>query len=135
MWKKTRLLLLLLPLCLFSPGYATVTAAEYTVTEEQLASLEQVFSELRSEQETQQTLLTGQKAQIETLKNQLKTSDAEMKKSAKALKEADQRLKEANQSLAKYADSAKRTKQRLERQRDLWAILATITVGAAVARR
>ena len=51
------------------------------------------------------------------------------------MKEADQRLKEANQSLAKYASSAKKTKQRLERQRDLWAILAVITVGAAVARR
>ena len=114
---------------------AGALGADYTVTEEQLTSLEQVFSELRSEQETQQKLLTEQKAQIETLKDQLKTSDEEMKKSGKALKEADQRLKEANQSLEKYADNAKRTKQRLERQRDLWAIFAAITVGAAVARR
>ena len=126
--------------CIFSLLFAlslpvSILAANYTVTEEQLTSLEQVFSELKTEQETQQKLLTGQKAQIETLKAQLKTSDEEMKKSAKALKEADQRLKEANQSLAKYADNAKRTKQRLERQRDLWAILAAITVGAAVARR
>ena len=126
--------------CIFSllfalslPAYAS--AADYTVTEEQLTSLEQVFSELKTEQETQQKLLTGQKAQIETLKDQLRTSDEEMKKSGKALKKADQRLKEANQSLAKYAGSAKKTKQRLERQRDLWAILAAITVGAAVARR
>lgn len=115
------------------PAYAS--AADYTVTEEQLTSLEQVFSELKTEQETQQKLLTGQKAQIEMLKNQLKTSDAEMKKSAKALKEAETQLAEANQSLAKYADSAKKTERRLERQRDLWAILAAITVGAAVARR
>lgn len=114
---------------------AGALGADYTVTEEQLTSLEQVFQELKTEQETQQKLLTGQKAQIEMLKNQLKTSDAEMKKSAKALKEAETQLAEANQSLAKYADNAKRTKQRLERQRDLWAILAAITVGAAVARR
>ena len=113
----------------------SISAADYTVTEDQLTSLEQVFSELRTQQQTQEKLLTTQRNQIEELKNQLKTSDAEMKKSAKALKEADQRLKEANQSLEKYADNAKRTKQRLERQRDLWAIFAAITVGAAVAWR
>ena len=128
-----RCCMLSLLFCLSLP--ASISAAEYMITEEQLTSLEQVFSELRSEQETQQKLLTGQKAQIETLKNQLKTSDEEMKKSAKALNEAETQLAEANQSLAKYADNAKRTKQRLERQRDLWAILAAITVGAAVARR
>ena len=134
MWTLKRFLSVPLLLCALSlPAYAS--AADYTVTEEPLQGLEHVFSELKSEQGTQQKLLTDQKAQIETLKNQLKTSDEEMKKSAKALKEADQRLKEANQSLAKSADNAKRTKQRLERQRDLWAILAAITVGAAVARR
>lgn len=135
MWKKTRLLLLLLPLCLFSPGYATVTAAEYTVTEEQLTALEQVFSELKTQQEKQKSLLTEQKTQIETLSNQLKESQTQIENSKRLLIETRTQLEEANKSLKQSALSAKETKERLERQRDTWAIFAAITVGMAIARR
>ena len=109
--------------------------ADYTVTEEQLASLETVFSELKAEQETQQTLLIEQQERIDRLSKQLKTSDVELQNSKNQLTKAQEQLREANASLKQYADNARRTENRLKRQRDTWAIFAAITVGMAIARR
>ncbi len=128
-----RRLLLFLSLLLFLPF--TAEAASYTVTEEQLTSLETVFSELRNQQMEQKKLLTTQKAQIETLKEQLTSSQKQIENSKRLLNETKTQLAEANKYLQKSAANAKRTKERLERQRDTWAIFAAITVGMAIARR
>ena len=128
-----RLLLLLLLLVCSAP--VTISASEtYIVTETQLMELETVFTELRSQQKQQERLLTEQCGQIKTLETQLAASQTQIESSKRAVSDLETRLAEANQYLGKSADSAKRTKQRLERQRNTWAILAAVTVGAAIAR-
>lgn len=124
-------------LCLLfalSPLAAT-SAAEYTVTEEQLTGLETVFSELRTQQQAQEKLLTTQRTQIEELKKQQKGSQTQIENSRKLLTETETRLAEANKYLTQYESSVKKTEKRLERQRDTWAVFAAITVGMMIARR
>ena len=108
--------------------------ATYTVTDQQLTQLETVFSQLREQQRRQEEILNQQKNQIEMLGNQLAESQTAMENSKKQLQVSENSLAEANQSLQKSAEEAKRTQKRLERQRDIWATIAAITVGAAIAR-
>ena len=125
-------LLLSLLLLFFGSGCAE---AAYTVTDQQLTQLETVFSQLKEQQRRQEEILNRQKNQIEMLGNQLAESQTAMENSKKQLQVSENSLAEANQSLQKSAEEAKRTQKRLERQRDIWATIAAITVGAAIARR
>lgn len=125
-------------LLLFSSlGAATTWAAEptYTMTETELTELETIFSRLKTQQEEQKNLLTTQQSQIETLKIQLKTSETQINNSKTQLKTVQEKLNAANKSLAEYASEVKRERQRLERQRDTWAVAAAIALGYAIARR
>lgn len=124
-------LLLSLLLLFFGSGCAE---AAYTVTDQQLTQLETVFSQLKEQQLRQEEILNQQKNQIEMLRNQLAESQTAMENSRKQLQVSENSLAEANQSLQKSAEEAKRTQKRLERQRDIWATIAAITVGAAIAR-
>lgn len=130
--KKVQLSLLLsLLLLFFGSGCAE---AAYTVTEDQLTQLEIVFSQLDSKQQKQQEILDQQKNQLMKLQEQLMKSKEEISSSKKSVETLQTSLAVANESLQKSAEEAKRTQKRLERQRDIWATIAAITVGAAIAR-
>lgn len=114
-------------------GSVSVEAA-YTVTDQQLTQLETVFSQLKNKQQKQQEILNQQAQQLTMLKNQLTESQTAIENSQKQLTASENSLKKANESLKKSAEEAKRTQKRLERQRNTWAAIAAITVGAAIAR-
>ena len=106
-------------LSLFSvPGTGWAADPMYTVTEQELTQLEGIFNQLKTRQQEQAQ-------QIETLKTQLTQSEQEIKRSQDS-------LNKANQSLQQSAEETKRTHDRLERQRDTWAVVAAIVLGVAV---
>lgn len=149
MWIGQRLrstaLMLSLALLLLGPGTAS---ADYQVTESQLTELEQVFQELRSKQEEQANLLSEQagqltelqralnesRAQRGTLEFQLKKARESMNSSQTEMRNFQESLTEANESLQKSAKEAKATRKRIERQRNLWAVLAGVAVIYAAAK-
>lgn len=87
----------------------------YTVTAAQLTQLESIFQQLRTAQ-------TEQAKQIETLRIQLTASENQIRQSQTS-------LQKANQSLQASAEEAKRTHDRLERQRDTWAAAAVLILA------
>ena len=122
--KKVQLSLLLsLLLLFFGSGCAE---AAYTVTDQQLTQLEEVFYQLKNKQSQQETLLNQQESQIGMLKKQLNESQTAIENSQESMKKLRESLNEANQSLQKSAEEAKRTQKRLERQRNTWAFAAII---------
>lgn len=111
----------------------TCSAAEtYQVTEAQLTTLEQTFSQLKQKQIEQEALLTLQKNQIETLKKQLMESQTAMNSSQESLTALNSSLTAANESLAKYAEEQKRAQDRLKQQRSIWAAVAAMAIGYAL---
>lgn len=130
---KRRASVFLLLLSLLASG-TVAEAATYQVTEEQLTRLEAVFSELKTESETQRALLKEQQAQTTGLKKELETSKAETQLSWDQLKEAQAQLDEAKASLRKSEAKNKATERRLKRQRTIWAIVAGVAFGWGVSR-
>lgn len=114
-------------------GSVSVGAA-YTVTEDQLMQLETVFSQLDSKQQKQQEILDQQKNQLMKLQEQLMKSKEEISSSKKSVETLQTSLTRANESLQKSEEENKRAQKRLERQRNIWAVIAAVTVGAAIAR-
>lgn len=116
-WKKVLYAVLLA--FLFS---APVTGADaeptYQITEAELTQLETVFQQLKTVQQKQEK-------QIDALKIQLTESEA-------AIKQSETSLTRANESLKVSADEAKRTQQRIERQRDTWAAAAIAAALTAI---
>ena len=115
---KRVLYILLLACCFSVPVTGWAAEPSYTVTETQLTQLETIFRQLKTQQQEQVQ-------QIETLKTQLTASET-------AIKQSQTSLSKANQSLQVSAAEAKRTRDRLERQRNTWAVFAIIAVGAAI---
>ena len=124
-------LLLSLLLLFFGSGCAE---AAYTVTDQQLTQLEEVFYQLKNKQSQQETLLNQQESQIGMLKKQLNESQTAIENSQESMKKLRESLNEANQSLQQSEEENKRAQKRLERQRNIWAVIAAVTVGAAIAR-
>lgn len=104
-------------LCFSAPvtGWA---ADMYQITGTELTQLENIFSQLKTEQQEQEK-------QIEMLKSQLTKSET-------AIKQSESSLQKANKSLQESVDEAKREHDRLKRQRDTWAILAGLALGIAI---
>lgn len=126
-----RVLYIVLLACLFSVP-ATGAEAAYQMAAQEMTQLEDIFSQLSSRQTEQQGLLTKQKEQLTTLSTQLKTSKKEIKSSQQAVETLQTSLDAANQSLQASAAEAKRTQQRIERQRDTWAVVAAIILGISI---
>lgn len=134
MWMHIRGILYMLCLaCCFSLP-VTISAAEptYQVTEQELTELSTIFAKLDSRQKQQEALLTQQAEQLTTLREQLETSKKQISSSQKEMQKLQTSLVAANQSLQVSAAEAKRTRDRLERQRNTWAVFAIIAVGAAI---
>lgn len=114
-------------LCFSAPGISSA-ADWYIMTSQELETLEDIFSQLSSKQTEQRALLNQQAEQLETLSTQLKTSKKEIESSQKATATLQTSLTAANESLQKSAAEMKTEKDRLERQRDTWAIVAGLFV-------
>lgn len=114
-------------LCFSAPGISSA-ADQYTMTAQELETLEDIFSQLSRRQAEQKRLLTEQAGQLTTLNEQLETSRTEIEKSKKATATLQTSLTAANESLQKSAAEMKTEKDRLERQRDTWAIVAGLFV-------
>lgn len=122
---------LLLALLFSAPGTGWA-ANQYTMTSQELATLENIFSQLSNRQSEQQRLLTEQTAQIETLQQQLETSRKEIETSKRSTEALQSSLQRANASLQKSAKEQKKEHDRLTRQRNTWAAAAVILIISAV---
>ncbi len=120
-------------LLLFSAP-VTISAAEptYQMTDQELTELSMIFEQLESRQKQQEALLTQQVEQLTTLQGQLETSKKQISSSQTEMQKLQTSLRRANQSLQESSDEAKRAHDRLERQRNMWAVVAAIVLGVAV---
>ena len=115
-------------LLLFSSPVIGLAAGTYQMTATEMTQLEDIFSQLSSRQEEQQKLLNEQTERIETLRKQLETSQREIETSKQSTEALQTSLKQANESLKTSAAEAKRTHDRLERQRDTWGAVAVMAL-------
>lgn len=98
----------------------------YTVTEQELTELSTIFAQLDSRQKQQEALLTQQAEQLTTLRAQLETSKKQISSSQTEMQKLQTSLDAANQSLQESAAEAKRTHDRLKRQRIIWGCVGLI---------
>lgn len=98
----------------------------YTVTEQELTELSTIFAQLDSRQKQQEALLTQQAEQLTTLRAQLETSKKQISSSQTEMQKLQTSLDAANQSLQTSAAEAKRTHDRLKRQRIIWGCVGLI---------
>lgn len=114
--------------------FSASAATTYQVTDSELTELSEIFSQLSSKQKEQQKLLTEQTKRIETLQIQLATSQKEIEISKQSTEALQTSLTAANQSLQESAAEAKREHERLQRQRDTWALLSALAIGVALTK-
>lgn len=114
--------------------FSASAATTYQVTDSELTELSEIFSQLSSKQTEQQKLLTEQTKRIEMLQIQLATSQKEIEISKQSTEALQTSLTAANQSLQESAAEAKREHERLERQRDTWALLSVLAIGVALTK-
>lgn len=133
-WKRTVSVLLWLAL-LSSP---VSSQASYTITAEELATLEQSLTRLSEINQTSQVELTELKSELTISVDELteaRKQSEEQRRALSALKEASMKqealLQTANESLQASAQEAKRTERRLKRQRTIWMFAAGIFAAAA----
>ena len=126
---------LLLVCSLWLAAGSTSQAEEmYQISASELTTLEQDLNQLAKNNETKQQLLTEQKTQLTEASQQLETVKKELTAS-KSLNEATRKsLESANQSLIELEKEARHKIQVKARQRNIWAAVAIIAVGAAISR-
>ncbi len=160
--KKLLLITGLMLVCLSLPSlqlqsatlYTTVPESEQTIvmSKPQYERLKQIIRELQTElnqQEQKLTLLQQNSAEAssELIKAQKELNEQknELEKTRELLKSAKMDLNEAENSLAKQKTSLMQLTAQitslehkqtvLRRQRDVWATVAAISVGAVISRR
>lgn len=106
----------------------------YTVTEQELTELSTIFVKLDSKQKQQKELLDQQAEQLTTLQEQLEISKKQINSSQMEMQKLQTSLDTANQSLKESAAEAKRKNDRLERQRDTWAVIAAAFICVSIAK-
>lgn len=136
-------------LCLPSVGFCSGGAgATYTITAEELTTLEQHLTMLQNNNETLKSILSASGEELTEALNALTTSQAELAKLKAELnlckaeaESARQSLQTANSELQKALESVneserehRRRETQLERQRVLWQIIAVIVGGVAIAK-
>ena len=134
------LLLLALP-CYAAPPLDTNTAPVkmYTLSEQELATLEWNSSELAKINETLRKTCNGQEVQLTTLREQL-TQAQELSMKLKnqidslTAQSAEQQslIEKTNELLKKSAQEEKRTRLRIKRQRNTWEAAAALLACVAI---
>lgn len=134
-------LLCVLP-CYAAPSLGTSTAPVkmYTLSEQELETLERNSSELQKINEQLQATCNGQEVQLTTLQKQLTQAQElslKLKNQIDRLTaqsvEQQSLIEKTNESLQKFAQEEKRTRLRIKRQRNAWeaaaALLACVAIG------
>lgn len=134
------LLLLALP-CYAAPPLDTSTAPEkmYTLSEQELETLEQNSNELAKINKELRRTCNGQEVQLTTLQKQL-TQAQELSLRLKSqidsltAQSAEQQnlIAKTNELLKKSAQEEKRTRLRLKRQRNTWEAAAALLACVAI---
>ena len=128
-------LLLLLAFLLLDISFASAQERMYEISEEELTLLEENLSELV-------TVNEGQREQLTSLQEKLTASETRLEASemtsrmlgvkldwlSKELTEQTSSLENANRLLREYEEEERRTKRRIERQRNIAYVLAAIAV-------
>lgn len=125
--------------CYAAPPLDTSTAPEkmYTLSEQELTTLEKNSSELARINEELRKTCNGQEVQLTTLQKQLTQAQElslRLKNQIDSLtaQSAEQQslIKKTNESLQKFAQEEKRTRLRLKRQRNTWeAVAGAMLIG------
>ena len=128
-------LLLLLVFLLLDISFASAQERMYEISEEELTLLEENLNELSNVND-------GQREKLWNLQEMLKTSEMRLEASernsrmlsvkldwlSKELTEQTSSLENANRLLQEYEQEERRTKRRIERQRNIAYVLAAIAV-------
>ena len=127
--------------CYAAPSPDTNTAPEkmYTLSEQELATLEKNSNELAKINETLRRTCNSQEVQLTTLQKQL-TQAQELSLKLKSqidsltAQSAEQQnlIKKTNESLQKFAQEEKRTRLRIKRQRNTWEAAAAVLAFVAI---
>jgi len=111
--------------CLAANGQKTytITEQELVTLENNLARLSAINQQLQKESKTQNTQAQELQKQVKLLQSQLNILRQESMKQ-------EQLLIAANRSLEEFATEAKRTRLRIKRQRNFWeAMAACLVIG------
>ena len=128
-------LLLLLAFLLLDISFASAQERMYEISEEELTLLEENLSELSNVND-------GQREKLWNLQEMLKASETRLEASernsrmlsvkldwlSKELTEQTSSLENANRLLQEYEEEERRTKRRIERQRNIAYVLAAVAV-------
>ena len=125
----------LLVVCLsFIPALCSAEQL-YQITETELEQLDRNFSELRNINDRQRTESATLRKQLEVSQTQLTEAGKQsqmLKEQLGALKLTlegqEQSLQNANRLLQEYEEEERRTKRRIERQRNIAYVLAAVAV-------
>lgn len=122
-----------------SPDTNTAPGKMYTLTEQELAILEQNSNELAKINEQLRQTCNGQEVQLTTLREQLTQAQElslKLKNQIDSLtaQSAEQRslIEKTNESLQKFAQEEKRTRLRIKRQRNGWEAAAALLACVAI---
>lgn len=122
-----------------SPDTSTVPGKMYTLSEQELATLEQNSNELAKINEQLRRTCNGQEVQLTTLQKQL-TQAQELSMKLKSqidrltAQSAEQRslIEKTNKLLQESAKEEKRTRLRIKRQRNGWEAAAALLACVAI---
>ena len=136
-------MLLVLPLLFLLPSFCSASAM-YSISEEQLTTLENHLNCLEANNEKLERLLKESGEDLSLALKALSVSKADLQVLQKELEkaredsiQAKQSLKIANDELQNAVASVRKSeavRQRTERQRNFWEVIAMIAAGFAVAR-
>ena len=116
-------------------SFASAQEKTYQITEEELTLLEENLSELSTVNEGQREKLTGLQEKLTASETRLEASERNSRMLSvkldwlsKELIEQTSSLENANRLLQEYEEEERRTKRRIERQRNIAYVLAAVAV-------
>ena len=128
-------LLLLLAFLLLDISFASAQERMYEISEEELTLLEESLSELSSVNDEQreklwnlQEMLKASETRLEASERNSKMLSVKLDWLSKELTEQTSSLENANRLLQEYEEEERRTKRRIERQRNIAYVLAAVAV-------
>ena len=128
-------LLLLLAFLLLDISFASAQERMYEISEEELTLLEENLSELSNVNDGQreklwnlQEMLKASETRLEASERNSKMLSVKLDWLSKELTTQAASLENANRLLQEYEDEERRTKRRIERQRNIAYVLAAIAV-------
>lgn len=143
MCKIIKRLLLFLFVCLLWLASGSGTRAEemYQISESELTTLETNLQTLKAHSQERQKVLTEQATLLNQQKETIKKQAEELRRLKKEIvisktanKETQKSLLRANRFLTELEKEARHKVQVKARQRNIWAAVAVIAVGAAISR-